>query len=71
MSETVTKAEITLTVKIIHCKGGGYVGSMQEIPIVVQADNIKELNDKLAGGLREHIVHHQQVAIPPMIEISA
>lgn len=71
MSQTVTKAAITLTVKIIHCKGGGYVGSMQEIPIVVQADSMKELNEELAGCLRAYIKHQQQVTIPPMIEIKA
>ena len=41
------------TGKLIHCKDGGYAGSMNEVPIVAQGDTKKELISELEDILRE------------------
>lgn len=70
--EAVTKRKgtITFTVKVIPCEDGGYVGSVVELPVVVQVDNMSELDDYIVMGIKEYAMHNQPKNTPcPVIEV--
>ena len=71
MNETVGTARIDLTVDVIPCKDGGFVGSIQEIPIVVQADTRLDLGNKISECLLACVAHYQpETAKRPIIQVT-
>ena len=72
MNESIVNAGIELTIKVIRCKSGDYVGSVKEIPIVVQADTLEHLNTELVMCLADCIIHDSPKTVPHnIIKVSA
>lgn len=71
MSGTIGTASLNLTVNVIPCAGGGFVGSVQEIPIVVQADTRSDLSNKISECLLAYVAHdHPETIKRPTIKVA-
>ena len=55
---TMTKLKMTTTINVKECDGA-YVGTMKELPIVVQADSMEELKKELTSTFVLYIQYHQ------------
>lgn len=64
MQELPIRVKIGWTAKIVSSRDGGYVGFMQEIPIVVQADTMEEVSVRMNECLSEYVEHESFEAIP-------
>ena len=55
---TMPKLQMTTTTNVKKCDGA-YVGTMKELPIVVQADNMDELKREIVSTFALYVEHHQ------------
>ena len=54
----MTNFNLATTIDVKECNGA-YVGIVKELPIVVQANSIDELKEKISGAFALYIHHHQ------------
>ena len=59
----VSKLDLSMTVKVIPCKSGDFVGVGVEYPIVVQGVSIEEVKEKMVGALTMHFMHDSEEII--------
>ena len=54
----MTNFEIAITAKVKKCDNV-YIGTVKELPIIVQADSMNKLKENVSGALAVYIQHHQ------------